>query len=490
MDMAQAESEMPKKFSLCGVSKRFGGIRACQDISFDIFPGDVIAIAGENGAGKSTVSKCLYGLYSPTEGHIEIDGVKATFASPADGEAAGIVMIPQELDLFPELSISDNVCVGAGRDSVIGGTHLVAARVDGFYEIASGVFSSDSDVSRATAKAEFVDPDRVYDSYADMARSEAARDDGIDAVLIATPPHLHAPVAEAFLQNGIDVICEKPMTVSRQQALELDDLVRKTDRLFCLTHCYTGYPMVREARQMVRSGKLGKIRVLEAELAAGDPGVSVEPADPKKRHWRFKDDVMGKGAILGEVSSHAHHLLHYIFGEEISEVSAEMQIFTPRRIVYDNAYVTARYASGAVARIWGSYVAAGNDHGLRFRIFGEAGGLTWDQEDPEVLWFKPIGGKALRIARGYEDLSPGAAQATRFRPGHPEGYALAFANLYAEFGCAIMARKLGLPHGAFYDALPSTGDGIVTLSLIDAANMSQENNGHWTPVPSVHGSKA
>ena len=367
--------------------------------------------------------------------------------------------------------------VGGGRDSVIGGTHLVASRVDGFYDLVAGIFSTDAKVSQATAMAEFVDCNRVYGDFADMAAKEADRVDGIDVVLVATPPHLHFVVAKTFLENGIDVICEKPMTANRKQALELDDLVRRTGRLFCLTHCYTGYPMVREARQIVRSGALGKIRILEAELAAGDPGVSSEPVDPAQRHWRFRDDVMGKGAILGEVSSHAHHLLHFIFGEEIVEVSAEMSIFVPRRIVYDHADVTARDASGAVGRIWGSYVAAGNDHGLRFRIFGETGGLTWDQEDPEVLWFKPIGGKAVRIARGYDDLSTETLNATRFRSGHPEGYALAFANLYADFGSAVIARKLALPHVSFYKSVPTTTDGVVTLSLIEAANASQENNG-------------
>ena len=377
--------------------------------------------------------------------------------------------------------------VGGGRDSVIGGTHLAACRVDGYYEVVAGVFSSDPSVSKATAEAEFVGLERVYGSFTEMAEKEAAREDGIDVVLIATPPHLHFVVAKAFIENGMDVICEKPITVDFKQALELDDLVRANDRLFCLTHCYTGYPMVREARSLVRSGFLGKIRLLEAELAAGDPGVSVEPEEPSHRHWRFRDDVMGKGAILGEVSSHAHHILHYIFGEEIAEVSAEMSIFVPRRIVYDNAYVTARYASGARGRIWGSYVAAGNDHGLRFRIFGEKGGLTWDQEEPEVLWFKPIGGKAVRIARGYDDQSAEAMRATRFRPGHPEGYALAFANLYSEFACAVMAREIGLPHEPHLVSVPNTTDGLVTMSLIESAVLSQENNGLWTRVQSIEG---
>ena len=375
--------------------------------------------------------------------------------------------------------------VGGGRDSVIGGTHLAAMRVDGFFELHAGVFSVDSAVSEATARAEFLDSDRVYESFNEMAEKEVQREDGIEVVLIATPPHIHFEATKAFLTRGIDVICEKPIAVSREQAVQLDKLARQYGRLFCLTHCYTGYPMIREARAMVRSGQLGKIRILEAELAAGDPGVSFEPENPADRHWRFREDIMGKGVILGEVASHAHHLLHYVYGEEISAVSAEMSIFVPRRVVYDNAYLTTRYASGARGRIWGSYIAAGNDHGLCFRIYGELGGLHWHQEDPEVLWFKPIGGKAQRIARGYQDLSSWASRGSRFRPGHPEGYALAFANLYADFGCAVMARQLGLPYEQFYDALPNTRDGIITMSLIKAAVASNDNNGRWQPVPSI-----
>ena len=375
--------------------------------------------------------------------------------------------------------------IGGGRDSVIGGTHLAAMRVDGFFELYAGVFSVDPRVSEATARAEFLDADRVYESFNEMAEKEALREDGIEVVLIAAPPHIHFEAAKVFLTKGIDVICEKPIAVSREQASQLDDLAQQQSRLFCLTHCYTGYPMVREARAMVRSGQLGKIRILEAELAAGDPGVSFEPKNPADRHWRFRENVMGKGAILGEVASHAHHLLHYIYGEEISAVSAEMSTFVPRREVYDNAYLTTRYHSGARGRIWGSYIAAGNDHGLCFRIYGELGGLQWHQEDPEVLWFKPIGGQAQRIARGYQNLSPWATRGSRFRPGHPEGYALAFANLYADFGCAVMARQLGLPYEQFYKALPTTSDGVVTMSLIEAAVESNCNDGRWQAVLSA-----
>lgn len=374
--------------------------------------------------------------------------------------------------------------IGGGRDSVIGTTHLSALRLDGCYDLVAGVFSVDDEVSRRTAAAEFVATDRVYAGYEQMAQDEAARPDGIDVVVIATPPHLHYTVAKAFLEQGIEVICEKPATRDLAQARVIAKLVAEHDRLFCLTHCYTGYPMVREARAMIAAGALGKVRLIEAQLAAGDPGVAIEPEDPGQRHWRFRASTMGKGAILGEVASHAHQIACYVTGTDVTEVSAELTTFTPRREVYDNSYVMARFDNGARGRIWGSYVAAGNDHGLKFAIYGEKGGLSWDQEDPEVLWFKPIGGAAIRIARGYDGLSEDARAATRFRPGHPEGYALAFANLYTDFAQAVMARRSGLNPDSYLQRLPGVRDGIRTMALIEAAVASNDSGGAWTSVES------
>jgi predicted dehydrogenase len=372
--------------------------------------------------------------------------------------------------------------VGGGRDSVIGRTHLVAMRVDGYYDLVAGVLSVDPEIARVSAEAELIAPERSYANFAEMAEREAARPDGIDAVVVATPPQLHFPVAKAFLARGIDVVCEKPMTRDHAEAIELRRLVKANDRLFCLTHCYTGYPMVRQARDMVRAGELGRIRLIEAELAAGDPGVAREPDDPDKRHWRFRAASMGKGAILGEVASHAHHIVTYVTGSEVEAVSAELTTFVERREVYDNSYVTARFDNGARGRIWGSYVAAGNDHGLSFRIFGERGGLTWIQEDPEVLWFKPIGRPAIRLARGYDDLSEDSRAATRFRPGHPEGYALAFANLYSDFAKGIMARKLGMAYRDYLERIPGVEDGVRVMALIDAAMRSHDQGGAWATV--------
>jgi predicted dehydrogenase len=372
--------------------------------------------------------------------------------------------------------------VGGGADSVIGLTHLVAMRADGFCELVAGAMSVDPEIAVLSAQDELLPADRIYTNFQDMAAREFERADGIDAVVIATPPQLHYPVAKAFLERGIDVVCEKPMTETVEEAWELSALVEKTGKLFCLTHCYTGYPMVRQARQMIGSGAIGKVRLIEAELSAGDSGVMNDPTDPSRRHWRFRAASMGKHAILGEVGSHAYNIACFVTGSVAEKVSADMATFAPGREVFDNAYLTLAFQEGVRGRIWSSYVAAGHDHGLRFRIFGESGNLAWEQESPEELWHKPVGGPAVRWAKGYDELSPESLEAARFRPGHPEGYALAFANLYTEFACAVMARSLGLPAEQFRTALPTVHDGVAGMQLIEAARQSNEQGGRWCPI--------
>jgi len=372
--------------------------------------------------------------------------------------------------------------VGGGLDSVIGSTHLAAMRVDGFCELVAGAMSVDPDVARASAEAELLDPDRSYTDYREMAEREALRQDGIDAVVIATPPHVHFPVARAFLARGIDVVCEKPMTRDLGEALKLVDQVRATGRLFCLTHCYTGYPMVRQARAMIAAGALGAVRLIDVEFAAGDKGVVAESDDPTRRHWHFKAGVMGKGVLLGEVGSHAHHLASYLTGLQATEVAADLTTVAARREVYDNAYLTVRFEQGVRGRLWSSFVAAGNNHGLAFRVFGDEGALLWHQESPEVLVHQRVGQPSVQLTRGLDSLSEASLRATRFRPGHPEGYALAFANLYRDFAQAVMARSLGLPYDPYVAELPGVAEGARGMKFIEAAMASHERGGAWTDV--------
>lgn len=369
--------------------------------------------------------------------------------------------------------------VGGGADSVIGRTHLIAMRADGLCDLVAGAMSIDPKIAQASGRQELLAPDRIYTDWREMLEKEAARPDRIDVVVVATPPRLHFPIAKAFLERGIDVISEKPFTHDLAEAQALAEVVERTGRLFCLTHCYTGYPMVRQARAMVAAGAIGKVRLIDAEFSIGTPGVALEPDDPARRHWRFRMDQEGKAGLLGEAGSHAYHLAWYITSLAAESVSALMATYAPRREVYDNAYITARFEDGAQGRLWYSYVAAGNDHGLTVKIYGETGSLIWWQEEGEILWHKPMGQPGIRLARGYDDVAPEAEAVTRVRAGHPEGYLLAFANLYQEFSQAIMARMLGRPYERFLQSLPGVEDGVKGMAFIEAATLSNERGGTW-----------
>lgn len=369
--------------------------------------------------------------------------------------------------------------VGGGADSVIGRTHLIAMRADGLCDLVAGAMSIDPRIAQTSGRQELLAPDRIYSDWREMLEKEATRPDRIDTVVVATPPRLHYQVAKAFLEKGFDVISEKPLTHDLAEAQALAQVVKASGRLFCLTHCYTGYPMVRQARALVEAGAIGKVRLIEGEFSIGTAGVALEPEDPAKRHWRFRPDQEGKAGLLGEAGSHTYHMVSYVTGLYAESVSALMATFAPRRDVYDNAYITVRFGGGAQGRLWYSYVAAGNDHGLTIKIYGETGSLVWWQEEGEILWHKPMGKPAIRYARGYEGLSDDAEAVTRLREGHPEGYLIAFANLYQLFAQAIMARGLGRPYRQFAASLPTVEEGVKGMAFIEAAILSNEKSGAW-----------
>ncbi len=369
--------------------------------------------------------------------------------------------------------------VGGGTGSIIGDTHILALRADGFCDLVAGALSSRPEVALQSAQNELIDPDRAYVDWREMVERETDRPDRIDAVVIATPPQLHFPVAKAFLERGIDVICEKPMTRDLEEAERLVSLVREHDRLFCLTHCYTGYPMARQARALIEAGAIGAVRMIDIVFAPGDRGTSLEPEDLSQRHWRFQASSMGKASILGEVNSHAYQMACYLTGMQADEVSAHLATFAERREVYDNVYATLRFPDGVLGRLWSSYVAAGNDQGFSFLIIGETGQMRWNEEDPEYLWLKPMAAPAIIHARGYDDNDERARANVRFRPGFPEGYGLAFANLYVDFAKAIMARGLGQPYRHHLADLPTVEDGARGMKFIESATRSHEGGGAW-----------
>ena len=369
--------------------------------------------------------------------------------------------------------------VGGGSDSIIGGTHLLALRTDGYCELVAGAMSVQPDIALSSAQSQMIDSERAYTDWRVMLEREAQRSDRIDAVVIATPPQLHFPIAKAFLERGIDVICEKPMTRDLAEAQELVRLVRDNDRIFCLTHCYSGFPMTRQARALINQGAIGRVRLIDVIFAVGDPGTSVDPENPADRHWRFRATSIGKASILGEVNSHAYHMAGFVTGLEGQRVSAHLATLAKNREVFDNVYATVEFSDGAVGRFWSSYVAAGNDQGFSFVIIGETGQLRWSQEDSEYLWLKPIGGPAVRHSRGYDSNDPSATRHDRFRAGYAEGYGLAFANLYVDFAQAVMARQLGRPYGEYLAILPSVVDGASGMKFIEAATLSHEQGGQW-----------
>jgi predicted dehydrogenase len=264
--------------------------------------------------------------------------------------------------------------VGGGSDSIIGGTHLLALRTDGYCELVAGAMSVQPDIALSSAQSQMIDRERAYTDWRVMLEREAQRSDRIDAVIIATPPQLHFPIAKAFLERGIDVICEKPMTRDLAEAQELVRLVRDNDRVFCLTHCYSGFPMTRQARALINQGAIGRVRLIDVIFAVGDPGTSVDPENPADRHWRFRATSIGKASILGEVNSHAYHMAGFVTGLEGQRVSAHLATFAKNREVFDNVYATVEFSDGAVGRFWSSYVAAGNDQGFSFAIIGETSG--------------------------------------------------------------------------------------------------------------------
>lgn len=364
--------------------------------------------------------------------------------------------------------------IGGGQDSVIGSTHLIAFRVDGLAELVAGAMSIDPIVAASSAAAQLIQSDRQYATWQDLLAGERDREDRIDAVVVITPPQFHGEISEEFLKAGIHVLCEKPMVANLKQADSLVDITQSSEAFFTVTHCYTGYPLVREARAIVQSGKLGSLRLVEGEFAAGDPGVLREPDDTSKRHWHFKPSAMGKAVVLGEVGSHIHNLIEFITGDRVATVSAELHTIAQRREIFDNAYLNVELTGGAVGRLWSSFVAAGHEHGLKFRIYGDEGGLEWNQEEPEFLWHIRPGDSPVRISRGLDSASASARNAARIRPGHPEGYLLAFATIYRDFFEGVLKAQIGEDATASLALLPTAEDGLSTLKLIDAAVRSHD----------------
>jgi predicted dehydrogenase len=369
--------------------------------------------------------------------------------------------------------------VGGGPGSNIGETHRYAARLDDRYALVTGVFASDAQRSRDFATALDIAPERRYGSWQEMAEQEARREDGLEVVSIMTPNNSHYAIAKAFLEQGIDVICDKPLTTDLEQALELMRLVRQSGLVFGVTYCYSGYPMVRQAREMVRNGELGEIRLVQAEHASGWASTLLEAEGHKQAVWRTTPSIAGKSSVVGDLGTHAHHLARFITGLEISQVSAELSSIVPGRQVDDNAHILLRFNNGAKGMMWASMVATGHMHGLRIRVYGEKGSLEWVQEQPNELVLHPVDGHHQTLSRGFGWLSPAARRASRLWPGHPEGYLEAFANIYSDIADAILARRDGVVADPRAYLFPTVEDGVLGVKFVDAAVASHQLDGRW-----------
>ena len=366
--------------------------------------------------------------------------------------------------------------VGGGNDAFIGGVHRIASRIDDKFELVAGALSSTPEKSRSSGAA--LGLPRSYDDFKQMAVREARRKDGIEAVSIVAPNHVHYAAAKDFLKRGIHVICDKPLTSTLADAKKLAKAAEESGALFILTHNYTGYPMVRQARAMVQAGELGKIRVVQVEYP--QDWLTVEQ-DFKQANWRTDPAQAGAGGSTGDIGTHAFNLACFVTGLEVESLAADLQAFVPGRRVDDNAHVMLRFAGGARGMLWTSQVAPGNENALRIRVYGEKGGLEWAQEDPNYLWHTPFGQPKRLLTRNGAGVGDAAARVSRIPPGHPEGYLEAFASIYAEAAAAILAIRNGEPaaDGILY---PTVRDGLKGVQFVAACVKSSARNAAWVPL--------
>ncbi len=366
--------------------------------------------------------------------------------------------------------------VGGGRDAFIGAVHRIAARIDDQYELVAGCFSSDPEKSLASAADLGVG--RAYANFREMAQREARRKDGVRVVAIVTPNHMHAPVAMQFLKRGIHVICDKPLTATLPEAKRLAKAARESGVVFALTHNYTGYPMIRQAREMVAAGELGEIRLVNVEYVQDWLTEPLEATGQKQADWRTDPERSGAGGSTGDIGTHAFNLANFVTGLKLDRLAADLTAFVPGRRVDDNGHVLMRYEGGAKGMLWCSQVAPGNENALRLRVYGTKGGLEWAQEDPNYLWFTPLGKEKRLVTRGGAGAGAAAARVTRVPPGHPEGYLEGFANIYAEAARAIHAAETGSPLPSDV-VFPGLDEGLEGVAFVDACVRSSRRNGAW-----------
>ncbi len=371
--------------------------------------------------------------------------------------------------------------VGGGSGAFIGGVHRMASRLDDHYTFVAGALSSTPEKALASGKELGLDPERTYGSYAEMAEKEAAREDGIEAVAIVTPNHMHFGPAKAFLEKGIHVICDKPVTASLEEAKALKAIADKADALFILTHNYTGYPMIRQARAMVENGDLGDIRLIHAEYPQDWLTEPAERSGSKQAEWRTDPKRSGAGGAIGDIGTHALNLALFVSGAELESLAADLDSFVEGRQLDDNAHIMLRFKekNGVKPKgmLWASQVAPGFENGLQIKICGTKGGIQWAQENPNYLWYTPFGEPKRLLSRNGAGALDASTRVSRIPAGHPEGYLEGFANIYTEAARAIKAFREGkTADDVIY---PTIEDGVIGLAFIEACVASSKADGKW-----------
>lgn len=373
--------------------------------------------------------------------------------------------------------------VGGGIGAFIGAVHRMAAALDGEIELVCGAFSSDPEKSRLSGAQLYLPPERVYGSYEEMILKEKVLPIGerMDFVAIVTPNHMHFPPAKMALENGFDVVCDKPVTFNLTEAKELAEIVQKSGRLFALTHNYTGYPMVKEAREIVRSGHIGKVRKVVVEYPQGWLATLVEATGSKQASWRTDPTKSGAAGCIGDIGTHAENLAEYITGLQITELCADITAFVPGRKLDDDGNILLRFNNGAKGILQASQICIGEENNLNIRVYGETGGIWWHQMEPNTLELTLIDQPKQLIRTGVGQLSAAAQAHTRIPAGHPEGYLEAFANIYRNFARTLRSRLKGETPDPLYTDFPTIEDGVRGMAFIEAVVAASASNEKWYP---------
>ncbi len=368
--------------------------------------------------------------------------------------------------------------IGGGEGSQIGPAHRLAAGLDGAFDFVAGALDHRADAGRAYGQRLGLTPDRAYGDWREMLEGERARADRVDLVTVATPNATHFEITKAFLEEGFHVLCEKPMTMTVAEGEEIVRLSQETGRICAVNYGYSGYALVRQMRAMVASGDLGRVRMVVAEFAHGHHADAGDADNPRVR-WRYDPAQAGVSAQFADCGIHALHMASFVIGQEVERLSADTVSCIESRVLEDDAQVNLRFDGGAVGRLWTSSIALGRQHGLTLQVFGETGGLRWAQEQPNQLYWMPLGGRLEVIERGGPGLSPEATRASRVTVGHAEGMPLAFGNIYADLAEAIRARAEGRAMDPAADLYPRAEDGLRSMAAVFAVAESGKAEGAW-----------